>query len=402
MNRKSITLYLVLAIAFSSMLTIKVNNAQLVPNQAEDSWVNIVPYPPTYRGIGDAVAFNGSIYALAGTDTGQDIFKRYEPDKDAWIALTQPPIAGDNLVVCQNKIYLLGGGQSNYDGKKWTVSGQITQVYNPSTDQWENRSAMPNWIMDQTANAVDDKIYLISGLNPAAYGVWYPSEVTYVYDTTNDTWSTMAPIPTPVGAYASTVLDGKIYIIGGGPATDYHNLNATTLVQIFDPKINQWTFGTPIPKGVAWAGACSTSGYYAPERIYVVGGSTWYTNSRSSSLITGNNFNQVFDPQTGKWSSATPTLEDFSSLTLVNLNDALYAIKHGRPETAEKYIPTGYKANLLPTNIPINSPSPSSTDTAVQPLPFQAMEIVTILIIATIAIVSLLLFRRHRKTAKPS
>ena len=42
---------------------------------------------------------------------------------------------------------------------------------------------------------------------------------------------------------------------------NYDNLNATDLVQIFDPKTNEWTLGNPMPIGVANAGACSTSGY---------------------------------------------------------------------------------------------------------------------------------------------
>jgi hypothetical protein len=401
MSSKTLSLVLVLVMTFSFMLTVNDVNAQLASIQAEDSWIKIAPYPPTYYGVTSAVAFNESIYALAGIDTGQTIFKRYDPEMDTWIVLTPPSIAnrGGSLVACQNKIYLVGGAQTVYVDQTPQAVGQITQVYDPATDRWENRSAIPKWILMQTANVVDDKIYLISGLQPAAYGVWDPSEETYVYDTAKDTWSTMASIPTPVGAYASTILDDKIYIIGGGPVTDYHNLMSTRIVQIFDPKTNKWTIGEPIPIGVAWAGACSTSGYYAPKRIYVIGGSTNYTISRSMSLLNGSNFNQVFDPQTGKWSLATPAPEDFLGLAIVNINDALYAIDYGRPETAEKYIPAGYKAYLLPTIVPSNSPS--VTDSTVPTSPLPAIEIIAVSSITAIAIaIVVLFFRRHRKTAK--
>jgi len=38
------------------------------------------------------------------------------------------------------------------------------------------------------------------------------------------------------------------------------DLNASNLVQIFDPETNQWTAGPPLPFGVTHAQACATLG----------------------------------------------------------------------------------------------------------------------------------------------
>jgi hypothetical protein len=380
-------LKLILIIIVVTSLILENSNIGTANNNSyvENTWTKIEPFSPSSNGIREAVAFDENIYALSRVDTGQNLFKKYDPQKDNWTPLTPPPITNSwgSLVACQSKLYLIGGGQR-------------TQVYNPTIDQWENKSTSPKALITQIANVVDDKIYLMSGLTPAAYGVWSPSEETFEYDPVNDSWSTMAPIPTPVGAYASTVLDGKIYIIGGGPATDYHNLNATTLMQIFDPKLNEWTLGQPIPTGVAGAGACSTQGYYVPKRIYVVGGNPWFSASRNANFESGTNLNQVYDLETGKWSSSSPTLESFQSLVLVNVNDVLYAMPYD-PNSAERYVPTGYKIDLLPNNGSSNSPS--KTDSTLPAPSLKVIEIIAISSIIVVAIASLLIVIRHRKTA---
>ncbi|MCJ7761982.1 hypothetical protein MUP38_00835, partial [Candidatus Bathyarchaeota archaeon] len=239
----------------------------------EDSWTTVAPLPkPYYDNLGAAVV-NGKIYFF-----GEEIAERYDPGTNTWTAVTPPPIyhMWGEITACKNKIYLIGGTEDD-----------PTQVYDTATDTWGNRTPLPGVAFGHRANVVGDKIYLISGAQYAPLGIFAFSDANYVYDPTTDSWSKMAPIPTPVSSYASAVLDNKIYIIGGRTATDVSYVaNTTDMVQIFDPKTNQWTTGPSIPTGVYAAGACSTSGLAAPKRIYVVGG--WKTN-----------LTQVYDSETG-------------------------------------------------------------------------------------------------------
>ena len=314
----------------------------------EGSWVKVASYP-TDNGIHGAVAIEGKIYAI----DNQNTFERYDPNTNTWITLNPPPILNPfgTIAACQSKIYLVRGGQP-------------TQVYDPETNQWENRTAMPKTLMWQHATAFEDKIYVISGLNPAPLSVWYPSEETYVYDTSTDSWSTMAPIPTPVAGYASTVFEGKIYIIGGGPAfTDYNNITSTSLVQIFDPKTNQWTLGKPLPKNVFGASASTTSGIYAPKRIYVVGGTPSFNpNGRGGGGGSLNVIpNQVYDLQTNNWSLLPNAPEVVTEPNIVSINDVIYAFC---TVSVERYIPAGFSGNL-----PTPTPSvPESSIIAIIPI----------------------------------
>ena len=289
---------------------------------AEDSWTTLEP-PPTgfYRG---AAVVDGKIYLV-----GNNITAEYDSETNTWTAKAPPPIPNywGTVVACQNKIYLIGGNAS-----------KRTQVYDPATDTWENRTSIPTTRSSLQANVVDDKIYVIGGQKLAGLGVINPSNANDVYDPVTDSWSQMASIPTPVMGYASVVLDNKIYIISGGHTggPDYKPIDQ---VQIFDPETNQWTNGTSIPTGVAFAGACATQGRFAPKRIYVIGGTTNYYFREGYSARASVDLNQVYDPETRNWSEAASMSTSRYDLTLVNLNDELYAIGDNYNE---KYTPIDF------------------------------------------------------------
>jgi len=350
---------------------------------AEDSWVTLAPLPEPYFSAKGAVVVDGKIYFIA-----DDLCMRYDPETNNWTEITQPSVYSlwGAVAACQNKIYVIGGAAEH-----------PTQVYNPSTDTWENRTSPPGTTLSHQAIAVDDKIYVIGGAQLAHLGILATSAVNYVYDTVTNSWSTMAPIPTPVSSYASAVLDDKIYIIGGRTAT-VKVKNATNLVQIFDPITNKWIEGTPIPTGVSNAGACSTSGLYAPKRIYVVGGLQGYDGGATSydATKTGTDVNQVYDPKTGSWSLAASLPEIRWGFSLVNVNDALYAVG----QKTERYIPLGYDESLLPTPSP--SPTPSLSPEPQQE-PFPTVTVVAVSVAAAVVVAGLLVhFKRRKSEVEPS
>jgi N-acetylneuraminic acid mutarotase len=162
------------------------------------------------------------------------------------------------------------------------------------------------------ANIVDGKIYVIGGRNSDAGVI----NVTEVYDPATDTWATKTPIPTPVSSYASAVVDDKIYIIGGWTQTANSTfVSRVGLNQIYDPKTDTWSSGTPIPISNG-ANAGATSGVMAPKRIYVIGGG----------------LNQIYDPANDSWTVGTPIpksdrrLENFDDVIIAVLDDQLYAM----------------------------------------------------------------------------
>jgi N-acetylneuraminic acid mutarotase len=71
---------------------------------------------------------------------------------------------------------------------------------------------MPTARSQMIVEAVNGKIYVISGRTGKMDST---VKATKVYDPAADTWETKAEIPYPVTSGGSTVLDNKIYVIGG-------------------------------------------------------------------------------------------------------------------------------------------------------------------------------------------
>jgi N-acetylneuraminic acid mutarotase len=243
----------VLLLVLILLTATNINNAKSASSieTKENAWSELAPIQPKFFYTYGAAVVNGPIYFM-----GTRINEQYDLQTNTWTSKTPSPTSfnGDTAAVtaCQNKIHLIGI--------------TVHMVYDPATDTWENRTPMPTERYTDDANVVDGKIYVACGLIPAPFGFISVSSATEVYDPENDSWSELEPIPTPVVSYASAVLDDKIYIIGGIKEGNYYD-PPITLVQIYDPKTNQWTQGTPLKEPVSSAAAITTMGLKAPKRI---------------------------------------------------------------------------------------------------------------------------------------
>jgi len=114
-------------------------------------------------------------------------------------------------------------------------------------------------------------------------------------------WEEIAELNTPRYRHTAVVLDEKIYVLGG------LDKNGTTLtsVEIYDPNINSWSFGTPIPATTY----CATA-EVIDNKIYLIS-------------CVENEVVRIFDPNTG-WSSGTGTPYDDPSHDSVTYNDATF------------------------------------------------------------------------------
>jgi hypothetical protein len=79
------------------------------------------------------------------------------------------------------------------------------------------------------------------------------------------TWMMKAHMPEPRGELAVTVLDGRLYALGGAA----RGQEATPLAQAYDPVTDTWQTLAPIPQALSHAGATSLNG-----KLSVVGGFT--------------------------------------------------------------------------------------------------------------------------------
>jgi N-acetylneuraminic acid mutarotase len=331
---------------------------------SEDSWKTKAAYQASRYAVSLAVA-NGKIYALGGCLFIQggvpcDFNQEYDPLADIWVTRKAMPSmrGGTGVAVNEGEIYVFGGS--------WFLSGSGTNsvwVYNPTVDTWNtSKTPMPTERYGMDANAVDGKIYLMGGTSNEAIrinnGLTYEvTNTTQVYDVATDTWITKAPMPTPVTDYASAVVDGKIYIIGGlTRAANSTKLSLVNVTQIYDAKTDTWQLGAPIPNAVSGLSAAATSSVMVPKRIYVV----------------GKGFNQVYDPAEDNWTLATPMqrtnrMENFADVVVTCVDDQLYAVggvfkgENGTYYSVnDQYTPIGYSGTGSSPLVSTSKPSEAS------------------------------------------
>jgi hypothetical protein len=153
---------------------------------------------------------------------------------------------------------------------------------------------------------------------------------------------------------------------------------------IYDPKTDKWSYGqSELFLAGSQVAAGVTSGLYAPKKIYV------FSN-------TGDN--TVYDPVSETWSSATNSGFDTDILSVVIVDDLLYAIAGVRPPifftVNTQYVPIGYRSTAYATPTPSNSVSFESVS-------FKLSNVVVVLVLTCGTTITGLFFyfkkRRQRK-----
>jgi len=375
--RKSVVAMLVLVFLTASCIIIAKPGFSSA-DVAEDTWAVKAPMHQARAGLGVAVV-NGKIYAIGGSTASgpyrPDGFaggfvgtnEEYDPATDTWTTKASMPTPRDYFAIAayQNKIYCIGGAVGYTVDERTGFHGYITskvnEVYNTLTDTWETRAPMPNDAMDIQAHVVNGKIYVMD---------W---SLTYVYDPENDSWTSKTRMPPPWPNYdsspGSAVVDNKIIV-----TFEFSNftfpigyVSTEQKIWIYDTEADSWSEGTSGPMGVVQGAAGATTGVKAPQKVYVLG---LIVDALYPTVV-----NQVYDPKTDTWATATTMPTTRSDFGVAVVNAILYIIGgylRGSPNVTptavnEQYIPIGYST---PPEIKIVSPINQTYNGSSVPLVF--------------------------------
>jgi hypothetical protein len=303
----------------------------------------------TARGGLGVVVANGKIYAIGGLNGSSlplNINEEYNPSTNRWSNKMAMPTARSGFAIAayQNKIYVMGGTFGN---------GYVanTEVYDPVKDIWETKASMPTPRADLTACVVNDKIYLIGGKSYTNTAPFYrETGINAVYDPATDTWETKTSLPTPVFGYSSVVIDEKIYIIGGSRASGTQGSTVVvSSTQVYNTQTDEWSLAANLPAKASYGAAGATVGFMAPTRIHFIGG--YFAEDFSME-------NKIYNPEINSWSDGVLMSSARAYFGIAVISDMLYAIGGFNGEnwldTIERYSPPGY--GTIPPDVQILSP----------------------------------------------
>ena len=244
---------------------------------------------PTARGLFGTSAVGGTIYAIGGTTRGRDklaVVEAYDTVTDTWTRRADMPTPRNALstAVVDGKVYAIGGWGYDRPEGGWesidpTMTGQdfsTVEVYDPETDTWATRADMPTPRSHMTVSALGGTIYAIGGgARIVAQRSGEQRPLLEVYDTATNRWARAADLPTPRSALSSSVVDGRIYVMGGasssGPTASTEELLRTmrilSVVEVYDPASGRWTKAADLAAPRGWFSTSVVNG-----KVYVVGG----------------------------------------------------------------------------------------------------------------------------------
>jgi N-acetylneuraminic acid mutarotase len=121
-------------------------------------------------------------------------------------------------------------------------------------------------------------------------------------------WTTDGPLlPTPRSEIGAAVVDGQLYVVGGGIGA------AQMANEVLDLASGQWRSGTAMPRGLNHHGVATLNG-----RVYVFGGSD--ENGRPTNAAL------EYDPPSNSWRALKDLPTPRSSPGVAALNGVLYVV----------------------------------------------------------------------------
>lgn len=287
-------------------------------------WTEITSLP-TQR-VQAAVAYqDGKIYVFGGiSPTAQEtssLMLDVSHDAIGWTTLASmsTPRWGACAASVNGKIYIVGGIYQTSQGYSFVAN---VAEYNPATNTFTQKAAIPLPAAQMSATVVDGKIYVFGGLSLAS-GVFTLISTVQVYDPATDTWTQAGPGPSAGEFTMAASIGSNIYLMGGDDGTtEYPNSYRGTVSggTISWAPFN--SFGAnDIPRALSAGSAGVLNG-----KIYVAGGHTGGVDGAT---------NFAFDPATKKWTSSfsLPVPVSLSNNLVGDGTSALYLISgNGNPK----------------------------------------------------------------------
>jgi hypothetical protein len=247
-----------------------------------DFWTTLNAPMPTPRRFTAYGVINGVLWVVGGrTNSGVTaVNEGYDVAGGTWISKRALPVRRTAAVggVINNELYVVGGKDEN------GVFQNSVYSYNPTTNNWTLRAPIPEAKDFQAAAVINGILYVAGGGQAGSPTL---SSTTYAYDPVFDSWSQKASMPMPRGDLVGVALGGLFYVVVGA---DTLGVDGTLLA--YDPAIDSWSIKSPMPTARLHMNADAVGG-----KLYAIGGLIGVTGVNSNAV-------EIYDPVTDSWGTA--------------------------------------------------------------------------------------------------
>lgn len=208
-------------------------NSAAVYSPADDAWNPIAPalQGRAFRGT-NVTGLGTRLYAVAGNGPGfcTAFHEAYDATTGRWteLARTPRPRCHGVAIAFNGRIWHLGGTNTAGSARYPEVD-----VYDPATDQWSTPTLLPGWRQDFSAAVLNGKLYVVGGFMA---GVESCTGTGASYDPVTSHWSAIASMPRGRCFAGAAAAEGRIYVVGG---LDQSGAPLAS-VESYDPATDSW------------------------------------------------------------------------------------------------------------------------------------------------------------------
>lgn len=272
------------------------------------------PDMPKRRTQTTAVALDGRLYVIGGiVDEGERTVAVYDPGEATWSTAAPPPdpVNHTAAVAYDGRIHVFGGYSGSFLG---SPPLNVHWIYDPKTNQWSDRPALPTARGALVAVVASDRIYTIGGTSEED-----TTALVEVYDPAEGAWSTASSMPIAREHLAAGVIDGNVYVAGGRQGL---NPMVDTL-ENYNPEKDTWKERTSMPTARA-----GIAGAVLGNRLFVFGGEE----------VGEQVFEEVeaYNSSTDSWTTVTPLPTPRWGLGAATIGDSIYTVGGGAVPSAQE------------------------------------------------------------------
>ena len=316
---------------------------------------------PNTIGWSQAIVTKNRVYLLGGcTSSGSPVANVYTAPINAdgslgtWTTGTSLPgaLAYSQAIVTKNRVYLLGGSDSN-NGFATVYTAPINTDGTLGT--WAVGTSLPTGFGFSQAIITKNRVYLLGGAvgtNDALSSVYTAPINT---DGTLGTWSLDTPLLIGLSQSQAVITKNRVYLLGGSLSGNSPSTNVYTAPINADGTLGTWTTGTSLPGASSWVQVVVTSG-----RVYLMGGGAGVQTVYTAPIN--------LDGTLGAWVNGTPLPGVLTRSQTVVLKNTIYTL--GGATSTTTATSTVYKATIT-GGLNDYSPYYDGTVTSVDPANFK-------------------------------